>query len=141
MVRVKFYDPLFVPDRKLTYSVINSRYQDKWIFVRHHLRNTFEIPGGHIEEDETPYDAAGRELIEETGAISFNLDCVCTYSVEKDNQIGYGRLFFAEIFEIGQINKMSEIKEIIFLENLPEMLTYPYIQPHLFKRVIRYIQK
>lgn len=141
MVRVNFYDPLFVPDGKLTYSVITSRYQDKWIFVRHHLRKTFEIPGGHIEEDETPLDAARRELIEETGAISFKLDCVCTYSVEKENQTGYGRLFFAEISEIGKINDTSEIEGIIFLENLPEMLTYPDIQPHLFKRVIRYIQK
>jgi 8-oxo-dGTP diphosphatase len=140
MVRVNFYDPFFIPDGRLTYSVIASRYQGKWIFVRHHLRKTFEIPGGHIEEDETPFDAANRELIEETGAISFNLDCVCTYSVEKENQTGYGRLFLAEISEIGQINDTSEIEEIIFLDNLPEMLTYPDIQPYLFRRVIRYIQ-
>jgi len=140
MVTVKFFDREFTPDDGLTYSVITARYKGKWIFVRHHLRKTFEIPGGHIEKDETPFDAARRELIEETGALSFNLDCVCTYSVEKENQTGYGRLFFAEIYEIGQINDISEIEEIIFLEDLPEMLTYPDIQPLLFRKVIRYIQ-
>jgi 8-oxo-dGTP diphosphatase len=141
MVRVNFYNPLFVPDGKLTYSVIVARYLGKWIFVRHHLRKTFEIAGGHIEKGETAFEAARRELIEETGAINFNLDCVCTYSVEKENQTGYGRLFFAEISEIGQINDTSEIAEIIFLENMPKMLTYPDIQPHLFIKVVRYIQR
>ena len=125
----------------MTYSVITSRYQGKWIFVRHYLRKTFEIPGGHIEKDETSLDAARRELNEETGAISFNLECVCTYSVEQENQTGYGRLYFAEVSEIGPVNDTSEIEEIIFLECLPEMLTYPDIQPHLFDRVIRYIQR
>jgi 8-oxo-dGTP diphosphatase len=140
MVRVNFYDPSFVPDDKLIYSVITARYRDKWIFVRHHKRKTYEIPGGHIEDDETPFEAAKRELIEETGAKSFNLSYVCTYSVEKENQTGYGRLFFAEITEIGPVNDLSEIEEVVFLESLPDMLTYPDIQPHLFRRVIRYIQ-
>ncbi len=51
----------------LTYVVIGTRYLDKWVFVRHKLRRTWEIPGGHIEEDETPLEAAQRELQEETG--------------------------------------------------------------------------
>jgi 8-oxo-dGTP diphosphatase len=141
MIRINYFEPDYVPEGKLIYSIIAARYQQKWIFVRHRPRKTYEIPGGHIEENETPFEAASRELIEETGAISFNLECVCTYSVEDSNQTGYGRLFFAEISEIGQINDNSEIREMIFLDDLPEMLTYPDIQPHLFRRVIRYIQR
>lgn len=140
MVHVNFYSPFYEPEGKMIYSVIAARYLGKWIYVRHRMRKTFEIPGGHIEAGETAFDAASRELIEETGAKSFNLECVCTYSVEKEGQTGYGRLFFAEVSEIGPVNDESEIEEIIFMENLPEMLTYPDIQPHLLDRVIRYIQ-
>ncbi len=69
MTEVKFFDPLFVPDSKLTYSVISARFKGKWIFVRHQKRSTWEIAGGHIEEGETSFEAAGRELMEETGAV------------------------------------------------------------------------
>jgi 8-oxo-dGTP diphosphatase len=139
MVEVKFYDPLFVPDAKLTYSVISAKFGNKWIFVRHHDRTTWEIAGGHIEKDETSYDAATRELMEETGAIKFNLDCVATYSVKNDGETGYGRLYLAEVFELGPITDISEIAEIILLDHLPENLTHPDIQPHLFNRTIEFL--
>jgi 8-oxo-dGTP diphosphatase len=139
MVKVSFYKPdLLLPD-KLIYSVITARYNDKWVFVRHHERNTFEIPGGHIEEDETPFEAAKRELMEETGAQKFNLVCVATYSVTIDNETRYGKLYFAEIFEMGEIPDISEIEKVTFLDNLPEPVTYPEIQPHLFKKVLEYL--
>jgi 8-oxo-dGTP diphosphatase len=139
MLKVRFYDPLFEPHEKMTYSVISARFGDKWIFVRHRDRETFEIPGGHIEEEETPYEAASRELIEETGSISFDLQCVSTYCVEKDGRTGYGRLFFAEVTEMGEINDKSEIDELIFSDDLPETLTYPDIQPLLFKKIIEFL--
>lgn len=140
MVTVKFYDPAFVPETKLIYSVIAARYRGKWIFVRHKLRKSFEIPGGHIEENETPEEAAGRELREETGAREYELDCIATYSVEKDGKTGFGRLFFAEVKEMGEIKDTSEIRDVVLRSGLPEDLTYPDIQPELFERVIRYIQ-
>jgi 8-oxo-dGTP diphosphatase len=141
MVSINFYNADHIPDGEVTYSVIISRYRGKWIFVRHHKRCTFEIPGGHIEKNETPFDAAGRELMEETGAISFTLEFICTYSVEKGNRKDYGKLFFAEISEIGEVKDISEIEEVILQENLPEKLTYPDIQPYLFKKAISYIKR
>ena len=47
--------PLYIPDSKLTYSVISARFESKWIFVRHQKRSTWEIAGGHIEKGETSY--------------------------------------------------------------------------------------
>ena len=38
----------------------------------HKERDTWESPGGHIDEGETPLEAAERELYEETGAIDFD---------------------------------------------------------------------
>src|SRR5450759_1503901 len=136
MTEVKFFDPLFEPVKELTYSVISARFGDKWIFVRHHKRTTWEIAGGHIEIGETSFEAAGRELMEETGALRFKLDCIATYSVKKDGETGYGRLYLAEVFELGPIPDISEIAEVILLDKIPENPTHPDIQPLLFKKTI-----
>ena len=139
MTKVNFYDPLFIPDSKLTYSVISARYEATWIFVRHHKRSTWEIAGGHIEKGETSLEAARRELFEETGSVKFNIDCVATYSVTIDGETGWGRLYLAEVFEIGPIPDISEIAEIRLSDHLPENLTHPDIQPHLFNRTIEFL--
>jgi 8-oxo-dGTP diphosphatase len=139
MTEVKFYTPDFVPGSKLTYSVVSARYKKKWIFVRHNRRTSWEIAGGHIEKGESSFEAAGRELMEETGALKFNLDCISTYSVTIDGETGWGRLYLADVFEIGPIPDISEIAEIILLDDRPENLTHPEIQPHLFMKSVEYL--
>jgi 8-oxo-dGTP diphosphatase len=79
--------------------------------------------------------------MEETGAIDFSMLCVSTYRVKTEKETGYGRLYFAEIFKLGDIPDRSEINEIIFMNKIPEQLTYPDIQPHLFKKVINYLSE
>ena len=139
MTTVRFHNPSFLPDEGFTYSVIAARYLGQWIFVRHHERDTWEIAGGHIEKGESPDEAAGRELAEETGAGRFDLVCVAAYSVEKDGITGYGRLYFAEVSELDPLQENSEIAEIMLSEKLPQSLTYPDIQPHLFNKILEYI--
>jgi len=140
MTEVQFYDPSHIPDASLIYSVISAKYGNKWLYVRHQNRHTWEIPGGHIEENETSDNAARRELMEETGAIEFNIECVATYSVLKDGDIGYGRLYLAEIYKLGPVPDISEIAEIRLLKGIPENLTHPDIQPYLFKRVTEHLK-
>jgi len=141
MTRVKFYDPSFYPDTSLTYSVIAAKYGDCWLFVRHQKRDTWEIPGGHIKKDETSEKAARRELMEETGAEDFKIECVATYSVLKDGEIGFGRLYLAEISRLGPVPDTSEIAEVKMMDKLPGNLTYPDIQPYLYQRVSEYLNK
>ena len=45
-----------------------------------------------------------------------------------------GRLYYAKVTEMAE-KLQSEIQELAFLSDLPEDLTYPQIQPHLFNRV------
>jgi len=141
MTEVKFYDPSYTPEIKLTYSVIAAKYGDGWLYVRHHNRKTWEIPGGHIEKDETADEAARRELIEETGALEFTIECVSTYSVFKNGETGFGRLYLAEISTLGPVPDTSEIAEVKMMDSLPSNLTHPDIQPQLYQRVLRFMNE
>lgn len=137
MIKVNFYDLNEELDSKLLYAVIMARYKDKWIFVRHKERTTWEIPGGHREENENINNTASRELFEETGAKNFDIKPVCIYSVDKGEGETFGQLFCAEIAYLGELPD-SEIGEIKLLDSIPKKLTYPLIQPHLFKKVEEY---
>lgn len=138
MTKVKFYDSSFEPDTKLTYSVIPAKYGDKWIFVRHQKRTSWEIAGGHIEVGETSHEAACRELMEETGAIQFTIECIATYSVSKKGETGWGRLYYAEVTELGPIPDTSEIAEMTLLDFIPDHPTHPDIQPLLFTKALEF---
>jgi 8-oxo-dGTP diphosphatase len=140
MTKVNFHDTAYLPTGKLTFSVIAASYHGQWLFVRHRDRVTWEIAGGHIEDGESPVEAARRELCEETGAEEFELNCVATYSVEKDGRMGYGQLFVADVSRLGRIPDVSEIAEVKLSDHLPDNLTYPDIQPHLFRKVKEFIE-
>ncbi len=113
------------------FSVIAARYNGKWVFCRHKKRSTWEIPGGHIEAGETPFDAAKRELMEETGANIFRLEELKPYEVEIDGRKSYGMLFLAEIDTLGVLPSESEIGEVFLMDDFPADPTYPEIQIHL----------
>lgn len=89
MIKVTLHKQSEIPDSEYNFAVIVSRYQNKWIFCKHKQRTTWEIAGGHRESGETIEDAAKRELIEETGAINFNLHPLTAYCVESTNEKTY----------------------------------------------------
>ena len=133
-MEIKFYE-LDHP-AKLKYSVIVSKDTDGLVMVRHKKRDSWEIPGGHIEEGEEASAAAMRELEEEAGAVEYFLRDVCNYSVEDGGSISYGRLCYAEISRYAD-SLRHETAEVRSFRRLPERLTYPEIQPHLLNEVIR----
>ena len=130
MLTVTFHSPREIEASALKYSVICARYQGRWILCRHKERSTWEIPGGHIEAGEAALEAARRELWEETGATDADIRPVCVYKVSQ-----YGMLFFAEVHSMENIPDGSEIAEAKRFDHLPDNLTYPAIQPHLFEKV------
>ncbi len=119
----------------LRFSVIVARDDNGFVFVKHQDRDTWEIPGGHIEAGETSTEAAKRELIEETAASRFIINEVCNYSITIGNSISYGRLFFAEISDYsGSLD--FEIEEVQSFTSIPDNLTYPKIQALIFEEVL-----
>lgn len=133
MLEIKFHDLGTVDEEKLKYAVIMARYKEKWIFVRHKDRDTWEIPGGRKEPKENIQDTAPRELVEETGAQDFSITPICVYSVDSGENRSFGQLFYSEIKSISELPNY-EIAEIRLFETLPQDLTYPLIQPYLFRR-------
>lgn len=135
MTNISFYPPACPMDEGLRFAVIAARYRDKWVFCRHKLRATWEIPGGHREPGEAIDETARRELWEETGACDADIRRVAVYSVEKESGLSRGMLYFARIARLDDLPPESEIGEICLSDTLPPLLTYPDIQPHLFHNV------
>lgn len=139
MLKVDFRPYRQIADFKVKYSVIVARYQDSFVFVKHRERSTWEIPGGHVEPGESPFEAAERELMEETSANLFSVIPISLYSVTRDGITTYGALFFADISSfLGELQ--FETSELILAPILPECLTYPEIQPILFDFVKRFLE-
>lgn len=139
-MEVKFYNN--VEDSFLKFAVIISKCDNKWVFCKHKERDTYEIPGGHREENEDILDTAKRELAEETGALEFTIEPVCVYSVTGKNRVNqtgeetFGMLFYAEIKKFDK-ELHSEMEKVQLFEEMPDNLTYPLIQPFLIQEYVR----
>ncbi|MDF2871766.1 MAG: hypothetical protein K0R05_3341 [Anaerocolumna sp.] len=133
MVELKLYEVL-EKEANLLFVDIVARYEENWVLCRVRERESWECPGGHIEAGETPYEAAVRELWEETGACEFQLRPVSFYGVkgndgmmESETEI-YGQIFYAEIEKLGTLPDF-EVEEIQLFDKLPDNWTYPYAHP------------
>ena len=130
-----FPDPSFhtlgtVDEDRLKYAVICARHHGNWIFCRHKSRDTWELPGGHIEPGETALEAARRELYEETGAIEADIIPVGIYKL-----FDYGLLCFAEVESLFPIPEGSAIARIRLCNTVPDRLTYEGVHDQLHKWV------
>ena len=129
-----FYPLDTVDEKELKYAVLCARYQGQWIFCRHKERQTWELPGGHVEPGETPPEAARRELYEETGAVDANILPVTLYKL-----FDYGLLCFADVKTLSPIPDSSEIAEIQLCDTIPMELTYQGVHNDLYNWVMDWL--
>lgn len=72
------------------------------------------LPGGHLENNESPYDGVKREVLEETGYIVDIENLISVYSAPQKDDIVF--LFKARIKGKIEWEPNSEIQQIEFFE-------------------------
>lgn len=129
-MNIQFHD--VYNSNKADIVVIYTLYKEKIVMCKHNQRETWEIPGGHIEKDESPEAAAKRELYEETGATEFTLIPYCKYSFEVSGKKIFSIMYKSIITKMESLPNF-EIKEVSFFQKLPNNVTYPEIYAEILK--------
>lgn len=110
------------------YAVILARMGRALLWCRQKGKKTWELPGGHIEAEETPLDAAKRELFEETGAAEFSIRPVFDYASGG----AAGVVYLAEVQKLGPLPE-SEMEEVRAAGEIPGVWSWPAIQPEILR--------
>ncbi|MGG4481453.1 NUDIX domain-containing protein [Paenibacillus illinoisensis] len=111
------------PERGIAFVIMVAQFQEKYVVVYNNKRKGWEFPGGTCEPGETPLNAAGRELYEETGAIRFNLEPFGIYKMNGN----LGMVYYASVEEF---NSMSfelpnhEIGGLKLVDALPSGMSF-----------------
>jgi 8-oxo-dGTP diphosphatase len=107
------------------YVYIIAFLDDSFLMVRH-AKRAWEMPGGKVEENEDPLDAAKREFVEETG---YELRSLEVLEVEEG-----GLVYMGELGQRSQyIPDKKEIEGIGFFKELPDQLSFPLCE---YRRMI-----
>jgi len=131
---VLFYKKL---NKKVEVVVVFAKYNNKWLLTKHKNRESWEVCGGHVERNEDIYEAAKRELYEESGAITEKLNLIGYYSFVLNNERNYGAVFVCDVISFDDLPDY-EMKEICLMEEFPLDTTYPFIYKKLLKEVCFY---
>ena len=120
------------------FVVILSQYNGKWVYSRAKARDSYEAAGGHIEEGETPLQAAKRELYEETGATDFEISPMFDYTVHTPSEYSNGQVFYANIKKFDDM-PAYEMAEIKLFDTIPDNMRFPKILPILFDTMQKHL--
>lgn len=93
------------------------KFHDMWLLTKHKKRG-LEFPGGKVEKNESPIDAARREVKEETGALVSNLEYIGQYTVLGEENI-VKNIYYAAIKKMSREDTYFETDGPQLVKELP----------------------
>jgi len=120
---------------KIDYVSMFANYNNKWIICHLVKSDKWDCPGGKIESNEKPIQAAMRELYEETGTVESDYIPLFIYCIKTENGFSYGIQYYCEVVEMEEVPDF-EIDKIEFHKNIPfTKLKTPVVHEKLFTYV------
>ncbi|MFS8652704.1 MAG: nucleoside triphosphatase YtkD [Caldibacillus sp.] len=116
-------------ERPPEHVLVICRYNGFWLLTDHKERG-LEFPGGKMEGDETPEEAAVREVMEETGAEIERIVLIGQYQVTGGDRSFVKNVYFANIKRIREQKQYFETNGPVLLDgsiefaNLDETFSY-----------------
>jgi 8-oxo-dGTP pyrophosphatase MutT (NUDIX family) len=115
------HPPYYVVESPDCVLVLAKTREEKILLVRQYRmtieEETLEFPSGHIEEGETPEQAARRELMEETGYFAGKIELLGVVATDTGRLGNRLWCYFAQDAVIKSTVSDDEIKEVVALSN------------------------
>lgn len=92
---------------------------NQFVLTRHCIRG-LEFPGGKVEPNEPPQQAAIREVLEETGCTVKEIQEIGQYRIPSVAKDFVKSIFVAEVLEVNRSHTFLETEGVYFFDTLTE---------------------
>ncbi|SFM48378.1 8-oxo-dGTP diphosphatase [Gracilibacillus orientalis] len=116
-IQLSFEDQPFDLDPKHVWVI--CRFEKKWLLTKHKNRG-LEFPGGKVEQNEQPKQAAVREVLEETGGEVDQIKYIGQYFVSGKREKLAKNIYFAIVKKLKEQDSYYETEGPVLLEKLPD---------------------
>lgn len=116
---VKWNDEQGLFEETAAHVFVICSYDGKWLLTKHPKRG-IEFPGGKVEENESPVQAAMREVHEETGGITGEILPLGEYKVEGGAATIIKAVYYAKVISMQDKMDYMETDGPVLLDQLPD---------------------